>query len=110
MKRGDIVSIATGHGFGGKPRPALIIQSDAYAVLNNVIAIPITGTLAEPPSALRVRVEPTSDNGLQKTSELMTDLPLIVPRDRVGGHIGNLASEDVARVERALALVLGFAD
>jgi mRNA-degrading endonuclease toxin of MazEF toxin-antitoxin module len=32
MKRGDVV-IATGPGFGTKPRPYIVIQSNDYALL-----------------------------------------------------------------------------
>ena len=53
MKRGDVV-IATGPGFGTKPRPYVVVQADDYLVLPTLILLPITTELAAPPSRLRV--------------------------------------------------------
>ena len=39
MKRGTIVTIAL-QGYFGKPRPALIIQSDLFAELSSVTVLP----------------------------------------------------------------------
>lgn len=108
MKRGDIV-VATGPGFGGKPRPNLVIQADAYLILPTLILLPITSDLADPPSLLRVRIEPDSANGLQKVSEVMADIPFTTRPDKVHKRAGTLSPEDMERVEDALLLVLGFA-
>ena len=108
MKRGDVV-IATGPGFGTKPRPYIVIQSDAYAVLPTQILIPTTSELADPPSRLRVRIEPTTANGLRETSDVMTDIPVTVRANKVHQHVGHVSPSDLLRVEQALGLVLGFA-
>ncbi len=108
MKRGDVV-IATGPGFGTKPRPYVVIQSDDYAVLTTQILLPTTSDLADPPSRLRVRIEPTEANSLRETSDVMTDIPVTVRANKVHQHIGRLSKGDLARVEQALGLVLGFA-
>ncbi len=108
MRRGDLV-IATGPGFGTKPRPYVVIQSDDYAVLPTQVLLPTTSELAEPPSRLRVRIKPTEANGLREVSDVMTDIPVTVRANKVHQHIGHLDREDMARVEQALALVLGFA-
>lgn len=108
MKRGDVV-IATGPGFGGKPRPNLVIQADPYLVLPTLILLPITTNLADPPSLLRVRLEPDEENGLDEVSEVMTDIPITTRPDKVHRHIGTLSREDMERVENAMGLVLGFA-
>lgn len=108
MKRGDIV-IATGPGFGGKPRPNLVIQADDYLSLPTLILLPITSDLADPPSLLRVRVEPDEANGLRDVSDVMTDVPITTRPDKVHQHAGTLSPEDMERVEDAMLLVLGFA-
>ena len=108
MKRGDIV-IATGPGFGGKPRPNLVLQADIYLVLPTLILLPITSALAEPPSLLRVRIEPDATNGLREVSEVMTDIPITTRPEKVSAIAGTLARDDLERVEEALRLVLGFA-
>lgn len=108
MKRGDVV-IATGPGFGGKPRPNLVIQADTYLSLPTLILLPITSNLADPPSLLRVRIEPNGANGLEKLSEVMADIPFTTRPDKVHKHAGTLSPEDMERVEDAMILVLGFA-
>lgn len=108
MKRGDVV-IATGPGFGGKPRPNLVIQADEYLSLSTLILLPITSDLSDPPSLLRVRIDPDDANGLREVSEVMTDIPVTTRPDKVHKHAGMLSSEDMERVEDAMLLVLGFA-
>jgi mRNA interferase MazF len=106
MKRGDVV-IATAPGFGTKPRPYIVIQSDDYAVLTTQILMPTTSDLADPPSLLRVRIEPTQANGLREISDVMADITVRV--GKIHQHIGRVSAADLLRVEQALALVLGFA-
>ena len=67
MKRGDLVTIALSGDYG-KPRPALVIQSDLFDVHPSITILPVTSELREAP-LFRVRIEPTHDNGLRKTSE-----------------------------------------
>ena len=107
MKRGDTVTVAAGSGYGSKPRPALVIQGDALARLNSVILALFTASETAG-SPLRPRIEPDADNGLRAPSELMADILITVPRDRVGGIIGRLSATDMARAETALLTVLGF--
>ena len=108
MKRGDVV-IATGPGFGGKPRPNLVIQADEYLSLSTLILLPITSDLSDPPSLLRVRIDPDDANGLREVSEVMTDIPVTTRPDKVHKYAGTLSAEDMERVEDAIFLVLGFA-
>jgi len=66
MKRGDFVTVAL-QGDLGKPRPALVIQTDAFASLKTVTVLPVTGSLVDAP-LLRITLEPSDANGLQKPS------------------------------------------
>ena len=108
MKRGAVV-IATGPGLGKKPRPFLVIQADAYDALPTLILLPITSDLADPPSKLRIALEPDAANGLLQSSEVAVDIPVTTRPDKVHQHIGHLTREHMVRVQDALALVLGFA-
>ena len=101
--------IATGPGFGTKPRPYVVFQSNHYSALTTQILLPTTSVLAAPPSRLRVRIEPTSENGLREPSEVMADIPVTVRSGKIHQLVGQLASHDMARVEQAVLLVLGFA-
>ncbi|MET0180494.1 MAG: type II toxin-antitoxin system PemK/MazF family toxin [Novosphingobium sp.] len=102
--------VATGPGFGTKPRPCVVLQSDHYAVLPTVILLPITTDLSEPPSSLRTRLDPGEANGLRRPSEVMADIPITTRTQNVHQHVGRVSDSEMARIERALLLVLGFGE
>ena len=108
MKRGATVIVAAGSGYGSKPRPALVVQADDLAGLNTIILALFTTETGDTPRT-RPRFEPDVDNGLRAPSDLMADILITVPRDRIGSVIGHLSRADMARAETALLMVLGFA-
>ena len=107
MTRGDFVTIAMQGDFG-KPRPALVIQSDQFNAHATVTVLPVTGTLVAAP-LLRVTVQPSLDNGLQKASQVMVDKAMTVKRDKVGQAFGHIEADALMEVERCLAVFLGIA-
>jgi mRNA interferase MazF len=104
--RGSIVTVAF-QGDLGKPRPALVMQSDLLAELQSVIVCPITSDIHD--AAFRVTVEPTPANGLQARSQVMVDKIATLSRTKLGRTIGNLDIERMRAVERALLWVVGVA-
>lgn len=90
----------------GKPRPALIIQSDLFNEHPSVTILPVTGELRETP-LFRIRLEPASANGLQKVSDVMVDKAQSVPRDRIGSVFGHVGEEEMLAINRSLAVFLG---
>ncbi len=107
MRRGDLVTI-TLQGDYGKPRPALVLQSDLFAEHPSVTLLPVTGELRDTP-LFRVFINPTEANGLQKPSQIMVDKAQTVKRDKLGETFGRLDDETMVSVNRALAVFLGFA-
>jgi mRNA interferase MazF len=107
VKRGDLVTIAPS-GDSGEPRPALVIQSDLFEAHPSITILPVTSELREAP-LLRIRVEPTDDNGLRRSSEVMVDKLQTVAQERIGKAIGRLDDVAMLAVNRALAVLLGFA-
>ena len=107
MIRGDLVVIALQGDFG-KPRPALVIQSDLFADHPSVTVLPVTSDLRETP-LFRLTVQPSGENGLKFPSQIMVDKAHTVLREKVGQTIGRLDSATMVAVNRALALFLGFA-
>jgi mRNA interferase MazF len=105
MKRGDLVTIAL-QGDYGKPRPALIVQSDLFDEHPSVTVLPVTSELRETP-LFRIRIVPNAVNGLQKTSNIMVDKAQSVPRERIGATFGHLGAEQMLEVSRSLAVFLG---
>lgn len=109
MRRGDVVTVAASGDYG-KPRPAVIVQSDAFPEnYESVVVCQLTSDLRNTPD-FRVVVEPSTNNGLRVTSEIMADKPVTIRRERVGRTIGRLDAEDVARLNVALALVMGLGE
>ncbi|HEV2098319.1 MAG TPA: type II toxin-antitoxin system PemK/MazF family toxin [Stellaceae bacterium] len=108
MGRGDVVIVAA-PGDYGKPRPAVIVQSDAIPEAHrSVIICQMTSEIVE--ADFRITVEPGSETGLQVRSQVMADKPVTVRRERVSRQIGRLRIDEMARLNAALAFVLGLAD
>lgn len=107
MKRGDFVTVAMQGDFG-KPRPALVIQSDQFDEHATVTILPVTGTLVEAP-LLRVTIQPSEANGLQKASQVMIDKAMTVKRDKLGGVFGSASDAAMLEIGRCLAVFMGIA-
>ena len=107
MKRGELVRVAI-PGDYGKPRPALIIQSDAFSEHGSITVLRLTNETTDAP-LFRITIEPNEDNGLQKRSQVMIDKAYTVPRGKIGQPIGRLTDREMSDVSRALALFFGFA-
>jgi mRNA interferase MazF len=102
--------IVAAAGDFGKPRPAVIVQTDALPESHaSVVICQMTSTISGA-SDFRIAVEPSEANGLREKSEVMADKPTMVLRQRMGRVIGRLGPEDIRRLNIALALVLGLSD
>lgn len=107
IKRGDIVTVAAKGHYSGKPRPALVLQSDLFSTLGSVTICLLTTEILDAP-LFRLTVEPSSSNGLQHVSQIMIDKIVTVPHDTIGPRIGSLNRELMVRVDRSLAVFLGI--
>jgi len=108
MRRGDVVTVAVAGDFG-KPRPAVIVQSD---VLNpshaSFLVCLMTSDVQEVPS-LRIDVALSEENGLRRPSQVMIDKIQTVRREKIGPVTGRLGPETLSAIDRSLAVVLGLA-
>ncbi len=102
--RGDFVTVAMQEDFG-KPRPALVIQADLFVEHASVTVLPLSGIAP----LLRVTLQPSARNGLQKPSQVMVDKAVTVKRDKLGESFGHIEADKLLEVERCLALFLGIA-
>jgi mRNA interferase MazF len=105
MRRGQFVTIAL-QGEYGKPRPGLVVQSDAYAELPSVAVCPVSSDLQPDMDEFRIDVEPDRTNGLRLSSQIMIDKIVSLPRSKIGAIIGEADAELTERVTRALAVFL----
>ena len=110
MRRGDIVIIADPgtSDLGGKPRPALVVQSDTFlddhaSVTVCLITSHVTGYLL-----FRVPLPDDERTGLLKPSEVSIDKVQTVWRDRVGKRLGHAPDEIMFTVDQALRRWLGL--
>ena len=110
MKRGDLVTVAVQGDFG-KPRPALIVQADAFDEHPSVTVLLLTSSIVDAPM-LRVTVAPSGTSGtsgLERASQVMIDKAMTIRRDKLGPVIGRLDGDVMVEVERRLAIFLGIA-
>jgi mRNA interferase MazF len=106
MRRGDLITVAM-PGAYSKPRPAVVIQVTRIEELESVTFLPLSSTRL-PEQVFRVTVFPNSRNGLRKPSQVMADKCSTLPVEKVGPVFGRLSDDDMAAVNRALAIFLGF--
>lgn len=107
MNRGNFVTIAMQGDFG-KPRPALVIQSDQFNEHATVTVLLVSSTLVDAP-LFRVTVQPDKMNNMQKPSQVMVDKAMTVKRDKLGEAFGSAGDEIMLEVGRCLAVFLGIA-
>jgi mRNA interferase MazF len=105
MKRGDII-VCVIAGDYGKPRPAVVVKSNHITEddCDSVVVCPITSTITA--KTFRVRIQPSSDNGLQDFSEIMIDKIVAIRRDKIRHSVGTLDANDLAQFNTCLRFVL----
>jgi mRNA interferase MazF len=106
LRRGTVCTVILSNDYG-KPRPAIVIQSDLFSEHSSVTVLPVTTDL-EPTPRLRIRIEPTPTNGLAEMSDVMIDKIQSLPLKRVGKVIGAMEDEIMRDLTLALALFLGM--
>jgi mRNA interferase MazF len=107
VKRGDVVTVALSGDFG-KPRPAVVVQSDLFAEHPSVTLLPVTSELRELP-LFRIPIEANETNGLARNYEVMVDKIQTVSRAKIGARIGSLPDGEMLAVTRSLAVFIGIA-
>lgn len=109
MRRGDIVVIATKGPYTGKPRPALVVQSDLFNATHASLSVcPITSDCIDAP-LFRIPLPPGTRTGLQASSQVMADKVVSVPRAAVTGPVGRCDDLEIGAVDDALRQWLALA-
>lgn len=104
---GDLITV-TLPGDLGKPRPAIVVQSDLIGGGRTVLVSPCTS--ARPATSFRLTTDPSPTNGLRQPSQVMIEKTTVVARDRCGPVFGRLDREAISSLNARLAYVLGLAD
>jgi mRNA interferase MazF len=107
LKRGDLV-LAASSGDYGKPRPNLVIQSNAFSNMPSVTVCPLTSDLQTIAPLFRISVEPTTENGLHLPSQIAVDKITTLPVSRITAKLGTVEEDVMLQVTRAIAVFLGL--
>jgi mRNA interferase MazF len=98
-----VVAVALPGEFG-KPRPALIVQSDLFNQTHPTLTLlPLTSEIRSAPQ-FRITVEPSATNGLSVVSQIMVDKAMTVRRAKLREPFGRMDNATMLRVGRALAV------
>jgi mRNA interferase MazF len=108
MKRGNVVMVAM-QGHFGKPRPALILQSDVFTDIHATVTVALISCEIVQAPIFRLDIEPNKANGLTRPSQVQIDKIMSIRSEKIGSVIGELNDVMMVRVNRALALWLGLA-
>lgn len=94
--------------FGGKPRPAVVVQSDLFNPTHQSITVCPLTTYERDLPLFRIAIKRSEVNGLKENSQIMVDKIATVGSGRVGVVIGRLDERDSARLDEALGVWLGL--
>ena len=108
MKRGAIVVVAARGAYTGKPRPAVVVQSDLFNPTHSSVTVcPITSDIVDAP-LFRLTLPPGSRTGLKRVSQVMIDKIVSVPRGSVTEEIGECNATELEAVDAGLQRWLGL--
>ena len=105
FRRGDVVIAVFSRDYG-KPRPAVVVQSDLFnATHTSVVLCPVSSELTGL-NLFRVRARVSKMSGIQTESEIMVDKMGAVAAGRIRQRIGRLSGAQMETVDWALRLWL----
>ena len=64
MKRGEVWTVAGGPDYAGKPRPAIILQDDAFDATGSITICPFTTHSVDAP-LVRLPIDPSDQNDFE---------------------------------------------
>jgi len=112
MRRGEVWIITLDPTVGAKikkARPAVIVNDDAVGILPLKVIVPITDWKDRYAVALwMVRLDPTTENGLDKPSAVDAFQVRSVAQERFVRRLGKLSNAEIQAITKALAAVLSI--
>jgi mRNA interferase MazF len=102
------VIVAARGAYTGKPRPAVVVQSDLFNPTHASVAVcPVTSDCVDAP-LFRLTLPPGDRTGLKAVSQVMIDKIVSVPRKAIGAEIGECTLGEIAEVDQGLRRWLGL--
>jgi mRNA interferase MazF len=100
VKRGDLYYVNP-PSFVGKVRPAVIVQANVFNHNPpSVTLCLLTSTLVD--SRLRVTLQPSKVNGLDKPSQVMVDKVMTLPLEKLSNRIGAVSAGELDQISASL--------
>lgn len=112
MKRGEVWITNMNPARGteiGKIRPAVILQADWLTDngSTNIVVLPLSSRIQSDATHLRPILR--ARDGLRQDSQILSDQPRTVDRQRFGqGPLTRLSAPELARVEECVRVALGM--
>lgn len=101
--------VAARGAYTGKPRPAVVVQSDLFNPTHASITVcPVTTDCVDAP-LFRLTLPPGARTGLKEVSQVMLDKIVSVPRTAIGAEIGECAAGEIDDIDEGLRRWLGLA-
>lgn len=97
-----------GGDFAGKPRPAVVIQSEIFDGGLSIVVCPLTSR-NDGSQLIRLPILPSPVLMLSRASWIMVDKLTSVRRDRLRQSLGRISDDEILALNRSLAVFLGFA-
>lgn len=100
LQRGDIVVMALAGDYG-KPRPAVVVQSNLFDALESITLCPITSYTVDAP-LFRLALLPNNINHLGRQSYVMVDKIATVKKGKIDKKIGALTVYELDQLDQQL--------
>ena len=108
IKRGDVV-ICAAPGDYGKPRPAVVVQSDLFNGTHSSVAVCLITSHLEEAPLFRIPILAGKTTGLKVESQVMVDKVIAIPRNKIRGCAGRLPAGVLKEIDNGLLLWLELA-
>lgn len=92
----------------GKPRPAVVVQSDDVNDHATRVTLALVGSTGPEAPRYRIAVLPDADNGLQQASRIMADRVVTLERGSIEKVVGRIDPTTMRTVDDALRLWLNL--
>ena len=106
MKRGELWTLKD-RNYAAKARPVVIVQADIESNFDSIILCLFTTYISDDIST-RTKIEPNAENGLERTSYVMTDKIITVDKALLGNKIGSLSNDEMHQISGKLAKILNI--
>ncbi len=107
MKRGDVIVVAL-QGDLGKPRPAIVVESDLLVPTRHVLVCPGTSHLVFESETRRILIQPSAETGLREPTQFQIDKVTPALRTKCGAVIGRLSDDAMSELAQSMIVVLGL--